>query len=523
MGMDRRTALRLVFALWALNALLPVFAMIHRSLIPGGHFSLSAYTRMFTWAREWVLLENSLGLALATTLVAALLGLPLSLLLARTDLSGRGALFLLFVLPLLLPPMILAYGWSILLAGDGLLGKIWGHARTSFLFSSGGGVLVLATSFLPLVLLFTMTSLLSANPRLEEAARLSARTPRILLGITIPQAIPALLTALLLVFCLALGETGAPTFLRINVFAVESLTQFSAFYDFASATAAATPLLLVTLLAFWGFQFFGTGRGAVLQPPPAGGGPEPIRLGRLRPCLLCFAGLLWMALVGLPLFALIFRSADLTAFAEALMGAGSSLGRSLLYAGLGASLVLVFGFLIGYGRTGEILGYWSEAIPLFLFALPGSILGIGLISLWNRPAMGGIYGSPAILILGLLAQYMILGAWITKSALIQIPRSMEEAGAMAGASWTTRLTRITIPLTRKGLFAAWLLAFLFCLRDTGLAMVVYPPGRETLPIRLFTLMANGRPSLISALCVLILLSAAVPFTVLGFLYARSRS
>ena len=93
---------------------------------------------------------------------------------------------------------------------------------------------------------------------------------------------------------------------------------------------------------------------------------------------------------------------------------------------------------------------------------------------------------------------------------------------MAGASWTTRLTHITIPLARKGLVAAWLLAFLFCLRDTGLAMVVYPPGGETLPIRLFTLMANGRPSLISALCVLILLSAAVPFSLLGFLFARSR-
>jgi iron(III) transport system permease protein len=223
------------------------------------------------------------------------------------------------------------------------------------------------------------------------------------------------------------------------------------------------------------------------------------------------------------LLALVIRSLEPAAFAEALTRGGASFGRSLLYAGLGATLVLFFGFLAGYGRAERTLGYGAEAIPLFLFALPGSVLGIGLISLWNRPATGSIYGSPMILLLGLLAQYMVLGVWVTKSALTFIPRSMEEAAAMAGASSISRLTRITIPLASKGLVASWLLAFLFCLRDTGLAMVVYPPGRETLPVRLFTLMANGKPALISALCILILLSAAVPFGALALLFAKSRS
>jgi len=521
--MGKQSTLRVVFALWALNALLPVLAMIQRSLTPGGHFSFSAYARLFFWAREWALLESSLGLALATAVVTGLLGLALSLLLARTDIPGRGILSVLFVLPLLLPPTILAYGWSALLERDGLLGKICGPSGNAFLFSSRGGVLVLAASFLPLILLFTMTSLLSANPRLEEAARLSAKTPRILLAVTIPQCAPALLTGCLLVFCLVLGETGAPTFLRVNVFAVESLAQFSAFYDFSSATAAATPLLLVTLLAFWGFHMLRTHRAAVLQPVPTGAGLQRIQLGQLRPRLFLLVILLWTALAGLPLLALVIRSLDPSAFVEALARGGPSFGRSLLYAGLGATLVLFFGFLTGYGRANGTLGYWAEAIPLFLFALPGSVLGVGLISLWNRPATGSIYGSPMILLLGLLAQYMVLGVWVTKSALTFIPRSMEEAAAMAGASSISRLTRITIPLASKGLVASWLLAFIFCFRDTGLAMVVYPPGRETLPVRLFTLMANGKPALISAFCILILLSAAVPFGALALLFAKSRS
>jgi iron(III) transport system permease protein len=281
--MGKQGALRVVFALWTLNALLPVLAMIERSLTPGVHLSFSAYGRLFFWGREWNLLESSLGLALATAVVTGILGLALSLLLARTDIPGRGILSVLFVLPLLLPPTILANGWSALLERDGLLGKICGPSGTAFLFSSRGGVLVLAASFLPLILLFTMTSLLSANPRLEEAARLSAKAPRILFAITIPQSAPALLTGCLLVFCLVLGETGAPTFLRVNVFAVESLAQFSAFYDFSSATAAAMPLLLVTLLAFWGLHRLRAHRAAPLQPVPTGAGLQRIRLGQLRP------------------------------------------------------------------------------------------------------------------------------------------------------------------------------------------------------------------------------------------------
>ena len=513
--MSRRSTLRLVFLLWALVALLPLLAMLQQSLMPAGRITLSAYTQLFASAREWVLLGNTLLLAGATAVLAGLLGLPLSVLLARTDLPGRPAFLALFVLPLLLPPSVLAYGWFALLGREGLPGG-------TILFGPTGCLLVLVASLLPVVLLFTVASFLSMNPRLEEAARLSAGPPRVLLGITIPQVFPALVTAVLLVFCLALGETGAPTFLRVKVYAVESLAQFAAFYDFSSATAAAAPLLLFVLLAFWGLHLLGARPSAILQPPSTGRAPEPFRLGRYGVPFAVLAGALWTSLAGLPLAALLMRSADASAYAETLAGAGASLGRSFFIAALGASLILLFGLLIAYGRSTGALWQGSEMLTLFLFALPGPVLGIGLISLWNRPATNGVYGTPVILLLGFLAQYAILGVWVTKAALASIPRSMEEAAAGVGAGWTRRLTTIIMPLTWKGLAAAWLLAFLFCFRDSGIAMVVYPPGRDTLTVRLFTMMANGRPEVIAALCMLILASAAVPFAILGILRGQSR-
>ncbi len=520
--MGRRSTLRLVFLVWALVAILPLLAMFQRSLMPDGRISLSAYTRLFASGREWALLGDTLLLAGATAILAGFIGLPLSVLLARTDLPGRHALFALFALPMLLPPSVLAYGWFTLLGREGLLGRVLGSSGGTFLFGPAGCLIVFVASFLPVVLLFTTASFLAADPRLEEAARLSARPSRVLLGITIPQVLPALIMAVLLLFCLALGETGAPTFLRVNVYAVESLTQFAAFYDFSSATAAACPLLLVVLLAFWGLHLLGVRPSTVLQPSSTGRAPEPFRLGRSGVRLAVLAGALWMGLSGLPLAALFLRSAEPRAYVAALAGAGASFGRTFSFAAFGASLIVLFGMLIAYGRTTGALRQGTEMVTLFFFAVPGPVLGVGLISLWNRPATNGVYGTPVILLFGFLAQYAILGVWVIKAALAAIPRSMEEAAGGAGAGWMRRLTTITMPLAGKGLAAAWLLAFLFCFRDTGIAMVVYPPGRDTLTVRLFTTMANGRPEVIAALCMLILVSAVAPFAVLGILRARSR-
>ena len=61
---------------------------------------------------------------------------------------------------------------------------------------------------------------------------------------------------------------------------------------------------------------------------------------------------------------------------------------------------------------------------------------------------------------------------------------------------------------------SWLVAYIFCLRDTGISMLVYPPGSDPLTVRIFTLMANGEPAMIAALCVLLVVVSLVPFGVI---------
>jgi iron(III) transport system permease protein len=51
-------------------------------------------------------------------------------------------------------------------------------------------------------------------------------------------------------------------------------------------------------------------------------------------------------------------------------------------------------------------------------------------------------------------------------------------------------------------------------------MMVYPPGHDTFPVSIFTLMANGSADLIAALCVIMIVATLLP---LGFLVILFKS
>jgi len=107
------------------------------------------------------------------------------------------------------------------------------------------------------------------------------------------------------------------------------------------------------------------------------------------------------------------------------------------------------------------------------------------------------------------------------SVVLQSPLDLEESAAVAGAPFLRRLSRIILPLNLRGVVGGWLLALVFCLRDLETAVLFYPAGREPLTVRLFTLEANGPPSVVAALAVVqVALTAAV--LALGALALRPR-
>ncbi|HEY3439636.1 MAG TPA: ABC transporter permease subunit [Paludibaculum sp.] len=471
-------------------------------------------------ARTWSLFRNSLSLALLTTMAAGAGGVVLGILLAKTNLPWRAALTVVFSLPLLFPPYILAVGWFEVLGRGGLLARLAGpgagEVTSRWLFGLPGVVLVMASALLPVVLLLTMNYIGAVSPALEEAARLSVGWPLVLQRITLPLAAPGIVLSLVLVFLLTMGEFGAPAFLRVDVFPVASFTQFTAFYNFGAATAAALPLVAVALAGLAVEQ-------RVIQQRTFqfgwGGHRNPIRipLGRARAPIAALVASLAALLVALPMGALMWRGLNVAAMTDAIHRAGASAGRSIAYAGVSATVLASLGFFLAYlvHRRALVCWRWVDAMTLFLLTLPGNVIGIGLIGLWNRPFTNWVYATPVMLVVGYVAQYSALGTRSILAGFAQTAPSLEEAAEVAGAGWCRRGCRILAPLVAPSIVVSWVVTFLFCLRDVSLPLLLAPPGQDTLTGRTMTLMANGSAELVAALCLLSISLTAVPLIVYG--------
>lgn len=526
--MERRLTLLLVVFVLVIVGLLPLAAMLAKSLFVDGRLTLAVYQKLFANPRQhWESIGHSLTLAISTAGGVTLLGVPLGLVLGKTDLPLRRVLAVLLSIPLLLPPYILAICWFDLLASNSMLVRIIPaptvELLSGWLFGLPGCLWVLVSAFMPVVMILTLVYLRAVDPRLEEAGRLVTRWPAILRHVTLPIMLPGILFGAILVFLLALGEVGVPMFLRYSVFPVQTLTQFAAFYDFGAATAAATPLLAVTVLVLVLERFYLREKTYRLRPTTPGRRMLLIPLGRWRVPAFFVVSLLAAAIVILPLLALVVSSLSPFAYREAWSKAAASLGRSLVFAGLGATLLTVFGFFCGYLIHRRALRLWRavDSLTLLLFTLPGTVTGVGLIALWNRPATGLLYASAAMVILAYLAQYTALTSRINLATLANVPQSLEEAAQMTGAPWPARIAYVVLPAALPGVIAAWVIGFIFCLRDLGASMLVYPAGQDTLAVRIYTLMANGAPSLISALCVILVAATLISLAILGSLFRAS--
>jgi ABC-type spermidine/putrescine transport system permease subunit II len=85
------------------------------------------------------------------------------------------------------------------------------------------------------------------------------------------------------------------------------------------------------------------------------------------------------------------------------------------------------------------------------------------------------------------------------------------------------MIRIVLPQVRSGLLAAWVIVFTLAFGELGASVLVTPPGESTLPIRIYTLIANTPPSQVAALALLQVGVIFCPLAVIGVGLALRRS
>jgi iron(III) transport system permease protein len=480
-------------AILGVVALLPLVQLFAQLFTSG----TSAFSVLGT-GRPWALLSYSIGLSAAVTLCALAIGTPLGVLIARMDLPGRRILWLLHAFPMFLPPFVLVLGWFHLAGRPGFLGN---ETTASLLFSPLGMIAVLSLAFAPVVTSLVALAIMGIDASLEEAARLVASPWRVVTRILLPAARPALVLSAIIVFALSLSELGVPMFLRVDVFPAAVFARLGGIaYAPGEAFVLVLPLVPIALfLLFIERRFVGVRSFAVAGL--RGMSRSPLPLGRWRPAatVVCWS----LAVLSIaPMAVLAVRAALGRGFTQLPQWLGQAPWTSLISAVVAATVIAALALVLGHAAARRLLGATSlDALAMLVFVLPASVLGVGLIAVWNRPTTGALYGSMAILVIGYVARYSIVGVRTVASVVLQSSVHLEEAASASGAGFARRLFLIVLPVNARGIAFAWLLALVFCLRDLESAVLFYPPGGEPLTVRLFTLEANGPTAVVAALAV----------------------
>ncbi len=488
--------LLIILSAFVLFAGLPVIYTIGTFLLSEG--DLSKTFASFD-ARMFPLLAKSGGVAFFVALFSTFFGTVFGFLLYKTKVPFKGFFKTALLIPLFLSPYILAVAWK------DLIFALAGNAQ--IISSYAGVVLVLTFVYAPFSMLVVGGALANIDAQLEESGMMIAKFGSVALKIILPMIKPALASSFVLVFIFGISEFSVPAFLGVRVFTTEIFTQFSAFYNHSLAVLQSTLLIgisAILLLAEGKYisdaPFFSIGGKG------AGNKIYDVKGIKFYGTFVLFA---WFFLsVVFPFTLLIVQS--FSDGSEMILRAFNLLlptfGNSIALAFAGAFAIVVVGFSAAYFSSKSENGKLSQTfdwITLILFAIPSIILGVALIKFYNRPELNFIYSSWGIIVVAYAGKYSFISAKIIGNSIKQIPKSFDEAALLSGVSETSRIIKILLPLILPALFAAFVIGFIFSFGELGATIMLYPPGTEIMPIKVFTIMANAPQSLTSSMTLIV--------------------
>ncbi|MFM0175455.1 ABC transporter permease [Paraburkholderia sediminicola] len=498
---------------------LPIGFVVLQAIFPSlnrGSFAhpFSAFGAALVRPDTLPLLGNTLRFGVSVALTSVALGLPLGVVRGLFRLPGARLWDLLFLAPFLIPPYLAAFGWILLLQPNGYLEQLCGVNLGRFLFSFNGVVAAMTLGVFPVVYFSVSRTLAALGARLADVARVFGAGPwRSFIRITLPLILPAIAASALLTFTMAIEEFGVPSALgsragfSLLVTSIEE--RFSDWpIDLPGASVLALLLALLALAAFVLQRRVLSGRDFETQ---TGKPAATLRreLGRWRwPVLLAF-GIVAMCAAIAPLFAIVttafsrtlsggFAAGNFTLMHFRALSAGSdgasALGTSLALAAATALLTGGLGFVSAWVVVKTRLRGRAalDALTLLPHALPGIVVGVGLILAWNLPIWPVTpYNTWGILLLSYSCLLLPYPIRYTSAALRQLGSGLEAAARVHGATSARVLLRIVMPLVAPALVSSVMIVFAVASRELVTSLLLAPSGVQTASIFIWQQFEQG--------------------------------
>jgi iron(III) transport system permease protein len=452
-------------------------------------------------------LQNGLWVAIAVVLLSFLVGLPLGVFLARYQFPFRSAGLAVIALPLLMPTFLWALGWSSIFAIRGF----------------AGAILSVAAPSVSLVALTALISARSLSASQVEAAFLAGGESAVLKHTAGYVAVPAA-SAALLAGLLSLSDPGPGQIFGLITPAGEVLTSFSAFYNYSLAARQCLMLAAIVLV--------------IALPFSAGAAPRiaseilvrQTRVARLSTdasgrSLALVMVVVILAFLALPLSGLILPViSDVASFGRAWDELVRTAGSTALYAiGGGVVASLVGGLFAAATGRSHRLRTVGVACCFVLLAVPAAVTGLSFVQMGARsPEFTDLlFRSQFAVTLAVGARFFPVAALIAMRSWNAMPKTWAFAGAIHGISLPRYLRSVVIPFLAPSFCVSVILCGLLAMADVTTVLLVHPPGQSSLPLTIFTIMANAPQALVAALCLIYVFAAAILLTLFLTLDKRS--
>lgn len=199
---------------------------------------------------ELSILALSLKVAVFCVVLISVPAVIVAWILARKSFIGKSLLDSLVHLPLVLPPVVPGFLLLLLLGNQGLIGR---HLHNIFgvtlAFTWAGAVVASAVMAFPLMVRSARLAISQVDKGLEIAAQsLGAHPIKVFFTITLPLAMPGIITGLILSFSRSLGEFGA-TITFVGNIEGETRTLPLAIYSYTQIPDGDLPAMRLVILS----------------------------------------------------------------------------------------------------------------------------------------------------------------------------------------------------------------------------------------------------------------------------------
>ncbi|MBQ7182399.1 MAG: iron ABC transporter permease [Clostridia bacterium] len=511
------------FVLLLIIVVIPIVMIIYNAFFNEGRLEIDMFVRQVTETKNLEAMWNTLQIAVFATILGTVMGVFYAWLLGRSDIPAKGLMRALFNIPYMFPPFLGAMAWDMMFNGrSGYINKwlvqLFNLKSMPININSVWGIVFVEVSYyFPFVFMQVVSALERMDPTLEESARIAgARQHQVIWKITLPLMKPAISAGALLILTTSLAHFGVPSILGYakgiytlptRIYAV--IYNSGGSFDGIRQGAALSVMLVVVVAAALILQnrILSSGSYDIIKGKSMRPTLIKLRGAKLPLFLLAILTLVFIVIVPLLMIVLIsflkayglpleFKNFTFAQYEKVFSANGTIASiRNSLFVSITAGIVCMFlGTLVAYvvqkirPRGKGVL----EVISMLPYAIPGTVLSIGVILAWSGRIAGiNLYNTIWIILVAYLARYLSFSMKTSSAALLQVHSSLEEAARVCGASHTESLADITLPLIRPAMVSGFFLIFLPAMREVTTSILLYGPYTRTLGVQIYSLRDAG--------------------------------